>query len=442
VKDARPAVLLVVALAALLRLPVLPGPLHPDEAAVVADVREGRWQASYARETDHGEVRDEGTYVWLAAPAIALGDGLGLPVEASARLPAALAGLALVVGTFALVRDLAGPRTAVLGALLVALEPWAVHASRLALRGVLVPPLVVWGLWSLGRRPWSSALSGGLLLAAAAATYPPARLVVPPLALAWVLALPGPRRPRLLALLPLGLVFAALLPWTLSSARLAQVWAPRGVGRGWILHYYTRFLWSGATSRGFAPEGVGLLLRVEAPLLCAGLVALAARRHARLLVWLALFPAAAALTTDAPNALRAVLGLPLLAIVGAVGAVALLRRLPPRALPVLLLVLAGDGLLAQARYRRDHLEGQARFYYAGRRELALALEREARGGALLVEAPFVRAYVESYAPHLARRSTGEGLVVGEGPVVGRARLVDDRGGAWTISAAAEPAGRR
>ncbi len=437
-KDARPALLLVVALAALLRLPVLPGPLHPDEAAVAADVRAGRWQASYARETDHGEVRDEGTYVWLAAPAVALGDRLGLPVEASTRLPAALAGLALVAGTFFLVRDLAGPRTAVLAALLVALEPWAVHASRLALRGVLVPPLVVWGLWLMRRRPWP----GGLLLAAAAATYPPARLVVPPLALAWVLLQPGPRRPRLLALLPLGLVFAALLPWTLSSARLAQVWAPRGVARGWALHYSTRFLWSGATSRGFAPEGVGLLLLVEAPLLVAGLVALVARRHARLLAWLALFPAAAALTVDVPNALRAVLGLPLLAIVGAVGAAALLRRLPPRALLLLLLVVAANGVAAHARYRRDHLEGQGRFYYAGRRELALALEREARCGALLVEAPFVRAYVETYAPGQARRSTGGGLVVGEGPVARRASLADERGGAWTISAAAGPAGRR
>lgn len=437
-KDARPAVLLVVALAALLRLPVLPGPLHPDEAAVVADVRQGRWQASYARETDHGEVRDEGAYVWLAAPAIGLGDALGLPVEASARLPAALAGLALVAGTFALARDLFGPRTAVLAALLVAFEPWAVHASRLALRGVLVPPLVVWGLVLLRRRPWPSALSGGLLLSAAAATYPPARLVVPPLALAWA----WPSRPRLLALLPLGLVFAALLPWTLSGARLAQVWAPGGALRGWALHYSTRFLWSGATSRGFAPEGVGLLLRAEAPLLLAGLGTLLARRHLRLLAWLLLFPAAAALTTDVPNALRAVLGLPLLALVGAVGAAALLRRSRARAaLLLLLLVLSAEGLLAHARYRRGHLEGQGRFYYAGRRELALALEREARAGALIVDAPFVRAYVEAYAPGLARRSTADGLVVGDGPVVGRATLVDERGAAWTISAAG-PADRR
>lgn len=432
--EARPALLLVVALAALLRLPGLdrvPGPLHPDEAAVVGDVRAGRWQATYARETDRGEVRDEGTYVWLAAPAIALGDAVGLPVEASARLPAALAGLALVAGTFALVRDLAGPRTAVLAALLVALEPWAVHASRLALRGVLVPPLVVLGLWCLRGRSWPSALSGGLLLAAAAATYPPARLVVPPLALAWVLLGPAPRRPRLLGLLPLGLAFAALLPWTLSSARLGQVWAPQGAARGWALHYSTRFLWSGATSRGFAPEGVGLLLLAEAPLLAAGLASLVARRHARLLAWLALFPAAAALTTDVPNALRAVLGLPVLAIVGAAGAAALLRR-APRALLPLLLVLAANGAVAHARYRHVHAEGEARFYYAGRRELARALEREARRGALLVEAPFVRAYVEAYAPGLALASTGEGLVVGDGPVVARAWLEDERGGAWTI----------
>jgi hypothetical protein len=408
VKSARPAVLLVVALAALLRLPDLhrvPGPLHPDEAAVVADVRQGRWQATYARETDRGEVRDEGTYVWLAAPAIGLGDALGLPVEASARLPAALAGLALVVGAFALARDLAGPRAAVLGALLVALEPWAVHASRLALRGVLVPPLAVWGLWLLRRRP----VLAGLLLAAAAATYPPARLVLPPLALAWVLLGPAPRRPALLALAPLGLVFAALLPWTLGSAR------------GWALHLSTRFLWSGATSRGFAPEGVGLLLLAEAPLLLLGLVAVV-RRHRRLLVWLALFPAAAALTTDVPNALRAVLGLPLLALVGALGA----RALPRAALLPLLLLLAANGAWAHRRYRHDHAEAQARFYYPGRRELALALAREP--GALLVEATLVRAYVEAYAPGRALRATGAGLVVGDGPVVGRVLLLDGRDG--------------
>lgn len=442
----RAALLVVLLLAALLRLPALdrvPGPLHPDEAANAADALDllERPAPTFARETDRGPVRDEGTYVWVAAPFVRAGV---LPVEAAVRLPAALAGLGLVAAAFALGRALGGARVGLLAALLVAVEPWAVHLSRLALRGALVPPLVAAGLLLLAaRRPGDArrAWLGGGLLASAAATYPPARLVLPPLALAWVLLEPAPALParrRLAPLLPLGLVFLALLPWTLGpegGARLGQVAlapagpleAVAGAARGWALHHSTRFLWSGATSRGFAPEGVGLLLLVEAPLLLLGLAAL--RRHpqrGRLLAWLLLFPAAAALTVDVPNALRAVPALPLHALLAALGADLLARRLPARAArPALALVaglVVGQGLAAHARHALVHPVREARFYFAGRRELAEALGRRAAlGEAWRAPVPFLAPYLRLHAPAAPVRDG----VVGPGAPRGRVVLLED-----------------
>ena len=420
----RLGLLALVALAAALRLPGLarvPPGLHPDEAANAADALRGPWALCYAHEG--GWV--EGTYVWLAAPCLALAERLGASLEAALRLPAALAGVALVPAVALLARRLAGRSGGWLAGLLLAVAPWAVHHARLGLRAALVAPLLAWGLWFLLRAEERAgrareALLGGGLCALAAASYPPARLALPLLLLSWWLL--ARTRPLLLAAAPPLLVLLLLLPWTLGAEggqRLRDVLAPgqgagpladaAGVARGWALHFGPRFLWSGASSRGFAPEGAGLLPRLTAPLLGLGLVALCLRRDAwrpRLLLWLALAPLPAALTRDTPNALRAGALLPALALLVALAAGVLLRAAPPgvarRALRALLagLVLA-QGLAGCARYARVHAVAEARFYDAGRRAAVLAAAREAAGGRLLrCQDPFLGAWLRLHAPEL------------------------------------------
>ncbi|MCO5165879.1 MAG: hypothetical protein M9894_05870 [Planctomycetes bacterium] len=432
----------------------LPGPLHPDEAQDAVHAREAPRRPALAFPHEGGGW-DEGTYVWLAAPCVALADAAGAPVEAAVRAPALLAGLALVAAAGLLAAQAGGPRAGLLAALVVALTPWAVHLSRLGLRAALVPPLVVLGLWALeraftgGRRV---ALAGGLCLALAAATYTPARLVVPLLALAWVAtARAAPSR----AVVALGLgpplvVLLALLPWTLGpegGRRLEQVVAlEREAGlldnaaraaRGWALHLSTRFLFSGATSRGFAPEGVGLLPLAWAPFLALGLARAAAGAWRgdpwgrRLLLWLALAPLAAALTRDVPNALRAVLALPALALLVAHGADLVIGRRGRRAA----LLVAGLLVVGAApplwRYAVVHPAREGAFYFAGRRELALEVAARAQAGAAVrVRGDLVEAYLRLYAPATPLRREAGVLVAGDGTARWEVVVEGPRSGRW------------
>ena len=152
-------------------LDAAPPGLHPDEAAnayeafclrttgAASDGRALPWVFPM-----HGRFWVEGSYVWL----VALAQGLPLSLPVSTRLPAALAGVALVPATWCLARRLLTPRVAWVAAGLLAVEPLAVHYSRVGLRASLVPPAVAWALVLLldprGGRPaalWRGALAGG-----------------------------------------------------------------------------------------------------------------------------------------------------------------------------------------------------------------------------------------------------------------------------------------
>ena len=430
---------LVFVLAALFRLPDLgrvPAALHPDEAATAADALElpGRPALVFAHE---GGGWVEGTYTWLAAPALAGARRGWLAPETAARLPAAGAGLALVVGVWFLGRRLGGQPLAGTAALLIAVQPWSWHLSHLALRGTLVPALLVWGLVLIDRTDrW--AWAGSALLALAAATYPPARVVVPLVAAAWLVTARGAPSRRVAIFVPVAFVALALVPWTLGpqgGIRLEQVSVledgglltnGRRVGRGYVLHYTTRFLFSGASSRGFAPEGIGLLHLAVAPLLVVGLLSLGRRalrgeqRALRLVAWLLLFPVAAAFTVDVPNPMRAACGAPVLALTAGHGLVAVVRRCRrgarrPLVAVVVACVLAQGGLAAHA-YRTSYVEDEAAFYYPGRREaVRLASELANEPGQVVITAPFLEAYLRLYAPALARARTEDTWTLGPGP---------------------------
>lgn len=452
---------LVVLLAALLRVVALdrcPPALHPDEAANAVDAR--ALPGGFALAYDHEAGWVEGTYVWLAGPAMALADATGAPLEAGLRWPAALAGLAMVPALWVLGRSLGGKSAGMIAALLAAVAPWAVHHSRLGLRATLIAPLVAWGVVWLLRAEESGrprpALVGGLLLGLAAATYPPARLALPALVAVWLLA--GrerwDRRRAALALVPCALALVALLPWMLGPSggqRLRDVLTlgngplddVRTVARGWALHLGPRMLWSGASSRGFAPEGVGLFPLATAPLFALGILALLVRKtgaaggrdawRVRLLAWLVIAPLPAALTKGVPDPLRAGLLLPALVLLAALGAswlvCALPRGIARRAvLAAIAGVIVAQGVIGFARYVHVHATRETAFYRAGRREAVQALATlVASGHRIRITAPFMGAYLRLYAPDLPARREPDGawIVGGEGAPTCELVLIDE-----------------
>ncbi len=451
--------LLVTLLVRLAALGQVPPALHHDEAATAADALElpGRIARGEAPLTFRHERGGwvEGTYVWLAAPALAAARAVGWPsLEAAARLPAALAGAALVLGAYLLTRRLWGAGPALAVAVCLACAPWGWHFSRLALRATLVPALAVFGCWALScardaespRARRSSALAGGCLLALAALTYPPARLQAPLLAAAFALGLGLSRGAAAAALAPPAVALLALLPWTLAgpgAERLGEVAIltddpPLGltlarVARGYAVHLAPRFLFAGSTSRGFAPEGVGLLPWWQAPLLVLGAIVLVRRARAgdrvaaACLVWVALFPLAAAFTRDVPNALRAVLGLPALALVAGLGLEAAVAARRRRGVTVALVALglwvAGEAVWDGQAYFRRYPREEAAFYRPERRSLVERAAAEARAGrAVLCEGEFLEASLRLYAPDVPRRGRGGAWVLGAGPPQVRATL--------------------
>lgn len=445
----------------LLWLGSVPPALHPDEVANAADAAGAELALSYAHERGG---RVEGVYVWLAMPSMRLARALGWPsLEAAARLPAALAGCLLLIAlawAAAELSRLGRGRVSwgfVIGATLcLALQPWAWHTSRLALRATLTPlclcvGLAAWLRAEAAPRPWPWAILAGGALAAAALTYAPVRLAVPWIACGlWFsrdrASARGREATRALRC-ALALAVAAtllLLPFTLwggGASRLDAVLAldPQEPAaslwrclRGYFGHFGPRFLFSGSSSRGFSPERVGLIPHWQIPALALGIVGACVQRGRRggiLVGGLLLFPLAASFTRDAPNALRAILGLPLLALMAGQGWQLMARYVAqgrkaggPRAALCAALV-AGLALWAgweEARLARayfvTHPRLEAAFYYPGRRELvrrAAALAAEGRG--VTCELPFLEASLRLYAPQLeAQRLEGERWALGPG----------------------------
>ena len=280
------------------------------------------------------------SYHYFAVPFVALG---GLNVW-TIRLPAAVAGT-LTVGLCGLLAlALYGNvRMALLAAALLAVSPWHVLFSRWAAQGILVPLFLSLGLWLLwwsrrGGKVWLWWPLGALALCLATYAYIPARLVVPVVTLAlavvgwpWWRRRPGP------ALVAAGVFLAVamglmIFQLTLGGERLSRlsVFTDRSLleglqmaARHYALHFSPLYLFTqGDPQLRHSIPGFGVLLHVEAPFFLIGQVALLCRRRredALLLVWMVVAPIPAALTVEAPHALRSIALLPAPSIITALG---------------------------------------------------------------------------------------------------------------------------
>lgn len=123
----------------------LPAGLNVDEAAeglMALEILEGARPVFFSSYTGQ-----EAGYMYLVAPLIAVLGQTSLAV----RLPAALAGVALVPVTALLGRRAAGPWAGLLAAGAVVGAPWLLHLNRIGFRANLLPlALALWG-WLLLR---------------------------------------------------------------------------------------------------------------------------------------------------------------------------------------------------------------------------------------------------------------------------------------------------
>ena len=169
----------------------------------------------------------------------AIGISLFGQTDLAMRLPSALAGILTLPASWLLARRLFGPRIATLAVAWLALSPWHVILSRLALRTVLLPlagTLGIYFLWrGLEATAWTRPAEGrerglaaaglhwfglsGAFVGLSLYTYIAARFIpIVVLALAFYVLLTGPRRFR-----------RALSGFVLCGAVATLVFAPEGL---------------------------------------------------------------------------------------------------------------------------------------------------------------------------------------------------------------------
>src|SRR5208337_3538781 len=278
------------------------------------------------------------------------------------RLPAAVAGVLTVLGTYLLVAELFGDGPALLAAFLLATSFWHINFSRIGFRAILAPLLLTWSLWllikafktaSVAKASWSYAVLAGIVYALGFYSYIAYRITP----LLFLLFIPFFRKmpgfwKRVVVFMAVAFLVAAPIGWYFVKnpgdffGRIAQVSVTNSSDRygQFALNMIKTFLmlilhgdhnWrhnvSGAPEL-FRPVGILFLLGT---LLCLWFLCDARRRTKTpwplfgvlvLIGWLALAALPAAATNEGiPHALRAILMLPPSIMLAALGGIWLFR---------------------------------------------------------------------------------------------------------------------
>lgn len=399
----------ILLLAAALRIPALdetPPGLFCDEAAIATTAyaigTTGRdlvgetlplysEQRAFERWGQY-DIITQPVFQYWSIPFVLVG---GLDVFSS-RLAAAVLGLLAIPGTFLLGSALFDRRVGLAAAFLLALSPWHMHFSRVGFEAIALPTLLAYAAW-LGLRGFSNrgcAMAATLVMALTPYSYPVALVFAPLGVLVFLLSQRKLVREHWRgALACLALLAVLQLPnlatmsqrgraadVAISSAELSGEAAvellerhsdspiARGIleQRALLLPFVFAYSYASYLGPSFllldgdpnprhgSTQG-GVLHRFTAPLLLIGLVVLIARRRQPasqlLLGWLLVFPVGASLTTGGPHAIRAIVALPVLQIVAALGAVALwqaARDPAPRSRPLTLAAAALGAVLLLA----------------------------------------------------------------------------------------------
>ena len=319
-------------------------------------------------------------YTYLTIPSVAL---FGL-TEFAVRFPSALAGTLTVLLTYFLVKELFGKKSSVIAAitaLLLAISPWHLQFSRVAFEANLALLLFVLSVYLFLRAMDTASpyYHGGAAVAFVATmySYHSARAVVPLFLLVMAIIF----RKRLLQqtravvvalvvgvilMLPMGVtltrgaaqarfatvsVFTNPGLFTREEERLSRQEEFRKKDQGtfasllhhrWLVltqiisenyfdHFNLEFLFLRGDGIGrHNVVGMGLLYFWELPFLIAGAYYLVKNKEKSLhvvLPWLLVAPAASALTTQSPHAVRSLLMLPIPQIITAYGIIQIIKAL-------------------------------------------------------------------------------------------------------------------
>ena len=353
----------VLVLAALLRLPALdhsPPGLTFDEASIGYDA----WSLLLTGRDHQGNqwpvyIESFGDYkdpvnVYATMPLVAV---LGLSTV-SVRAVSALFGVAGVAATYLLARRLLGPREARVAALLLAVCPWHVHFSRLALEPVLLPFWTALSLYFLMGKGRELVLAGPAL-ALGMYSYAAGKAFLPLLAYAVLVLrrreLAGQKRHLLLGVLVAIVLLAPLVRLHIThpdraGARIGMLsitsdevvrldmarfgtTSPLAATTLRFLHNYSLQISSSFLFFSGDPDplnglpGRGLLEPVTSVLALLGLGLALRERRWVLVAWLIIFPMIGAATDiEVGQARRAIALLPLPHLLAAHALGALRRR--------------------------------------------------------------------------------------------------------------------
>ena len=318
------AVLLLAALFRLVLLQDVPPGLAQDEvlnADIVTFIRQGQHALFFREGFGH-----EPLYHYWAVPfQVLLGDNV-----LSIRLPAVYLGMLLVALTMRWARREFGGVTAVTTGFGLAISWWPIIFSRIGLRPILEPLLLVAAAW-FWRRPWLAGLFLGLSLY----SYTGARVVflIPLLwgiIQVWTVPDQLEKRTRLqtaVTILLVSLIASLPLFWTLQAdpslqQRVDQLAGPLDALRQgdfspiWQMTLATLgvFSFTGDPRWTYSLPGQPLFNSVTAVLFYGGLLFVLFRwrqpRYTLVLVWLAVTLLPSAITPQAPSTVRLVGAMP------------------------------------------------------------------------------------------------------------------------------------
>lgn len=300
-------------------------------------------------------------YIYCTVPFIAL---FGLD-EFSTRLTAAFFGVLTVLFAFLLFREMFSIREGILAALLLAICNWHIHFSRIAFELISLPCFFTAGLYFLYRGTVNKTVClypAALILGLSMYTYGTAKVFMPLFLMGYlILFFRYFWRKKLATLLSLCIFAGTVYPlvWysmkypqrararfdvmSVFSQHRSREATARLIADNYKKHFSYNFLFkNGDPNRRHAVAGFGELYRADIPLYLLGILVLifARRREGFMLLWwLALFPAAAAITQEIPSATRCIIALPVVPGIAAVGLAWVFRNLV--ASRRILLVLAG-----------------------------------------------------------------------------------------------------
>ncbi len=285
-------------------------------------------------------------YIYTTVPFVGL---LGLN-EQSVRLPSQLAGIISILLLYLIAEKLANRKLAVVSAFLLAISPWHLFLSRIAVEANLSFAFFLAGFYfflkGLSKSKWLS--SSALLFGITLFTYNSARVFVPLFLFALTIIYRRELRQfKSKLILPLGILaiftFAAFYHAVLIDSNARYFWVaiidqgavnclnqarnisslpgiivPLVYNRytylvvnvlvNYLKHFSPAFLFvSGCSNYQFSLPGHGLLYIIEVPFLLAGLFFLRKEKWGKILLfWLLLAPIPASITRESPHALRSI----------------------------------------------------------------------------------------------------------------------------------------